>query len=56
MKIRLIFNITREQIIIHKESLGRKIRTEFMMSGEEYLIDYLPDYIYIYKILAKKRT
>lgn len=40
MKILLIFNITQEQ----KESLGRKVKTEFMMSGE-YLVDYLPDYL-----------
>lgn len=45
MKILLIFNVTQEQ----KESLGRKVKTEFMMSGE-YLVDYLPDY------LKKKKT
>lgn len=42
MKILLIFSITQEQIIIQKESLGRKVKTEYMMSGEKYLVDYLP--------------
>lgn len=52
MKILLIFSITQEQ----KESLGRKVKTEFMMSGE-YLVDYLPDYLKKKKkLLLRKRT
>lgn len=31
-------------MIVQEDSLGRKVKTEFMMSGEDYLVDYLPGY------------
>ena len=31
-------------MIVQEDSLGRKVKTEFMMSGEDCLVDYLPGY------------
>lgn len=42
-------------MIVQEDSLGRKVKTEFMMSGEDYLVDYLPGY-WEKKTLAKKNN
>lgn len=31
-------------MIIQEDWLGRKVKVEFMMSGEEYLVDYISGY------------
>ena len=42
-------------MIILENSLGRKVKTEFMMSRDEYLVDYLPGY-WGKKLLLRKIT
>ena len=44
MKILLILNITQEQMIIQEDWLGGKVKTEYIMSGEGYLVDYPSGY------------
>lgn len=44
MKILLILNITQEQMIIQEDWLGGKVKTEYIMSGEGYQVDYPSGY------------
>ena len=42
-------------MIVLENSLGIKVKTEFMMSRDEYLVDYLPGY-WGKKTLTKKNN